>query len=266
MFLFYGMYMGANPFSDSFVYPGRKTEIQKIVKYANINGRATIRLYGPRCVGKKTLMIHILGKPSFRNNTLRNNLIVSNTLVSPHYEGLLKSNYKSKKKSIYSIFIPPFTEHEVEEYILYGLKNAGRSDIKPTTSFLKKIYAFSSGSPCVISVVMYYVFRALDRNETWISAGHFEKSRKFFEADLWLKYFNRIYRSLSPSEFLVLKYGVLNNGMLDSSVNISRIINKDIHIVTKIIHRLNEKGVIYTQKRGTHKLFSYAFHIIMLEK
>lgn len=241
-----------NPFSDPFIYLGRNTEIQRILKYANVNNRLRIKLYGPRCVGKKTIAVHILSRPSFRGNSI-NTFGISNS--SSTFGGL-------GSLGTYSIFIRPFTRHEIEQYIQTGLKIAGRDDVKLTSDFLKMIQVYSSGSPCVASVVMYHVFEVLRKNETWISVGHFEKSRKFIEKDLWIRYFNEIYKSLSSLEFQVLKYGVLgsaSNGGLFPLVDISKKMGKDLRIITKIVCRLTKKGILYREKRGMYKIFSQAF-------
>ena len=245
-----------NPFSDSYTFTGRDHIIQNIIKLYPKH----VHLYGPVCIGKRTLIIYLLKRTSLRTKPFNN-----------IYKTITYGYSPSKSSSVENIFLSPWNRHIIEKYIISSLNinKSTRGLINPTSEFLDKVYEYSSGSPCVVSTIMYNVFRVLNKRSSFISVEHFEKARYGFESELRIKYFDEINRRFSKSERFLIANGFRNNKNPSQLLKPNQIADKfglKLNVVTKLLSRLLNKGILYRTDRGKYHIFSYSFINILYPK
>ena len=216
--------METNPFSDPFMYIRIRTRTKCTSK---------VNIYGPRCVGKKTIAIYLH--------------------IKNQDKGCEISLGYSPKKLVENIELKNWGIHSIEEYINTGIKKINKG-MSPTANFVKRIYEYSSGNPCVVSAIMYFVYSTIKKKEKWITAEHFERAKPNIEMYLYIKHFKGILNEMSELEKKVAY--IINE---NSPVMIAEKLNKPLNTITGTIRTLQRKGIIYKIERGKYKIFSNAF-------
>lgn len=236
-----------NPFSDPMLYIGKR-RMALVSKIAKILLEHNVHVYGPIGIGKKTMVMYLLTHVKFNP---KHNISV----------GI------RKKKGWINIEIPFWGPHNIEEYIKEAGKAANREKMRATHRFVEAVYSYTSGNPSVIKPVLYHAFHMLKKGKDIITLEHFGRAKHIIEMELELNWFKYVLSITSKLERKVLKttYNHKGDAILPTPKEISKKTGIPLNTITKTLCRLREKGIIWKEKRGIYKPFSYAF-IVYLTK